>query len=155
MTEVRRLGPADWRRYRTLRLAALADAPGAFRARLADEEALPEAAWRERLVRRAHFAAQLSGEDADAGTIGVDTPGAAAELVALWVAPPARGRGVGDRLVAAALDWAAAQGHATVRLWVVDGNGFAERLYARHGFVRTGDRDGKEIAMVRPAPGPT
>ncbi len=61
-----------------------------------------------------------------------------AELVSLWVHPTWRGRGVGDLLVQAVLDWAREQGHAELRLWVSADNGPAERLYARHGFVRTG-----------------
>ena len=38
------------------------------------------------------------------------------------------------------LDWARAQGHDQVRAWVSEGNLAAERLYARHGFVPTGER---------------
>lgn len=61
-----------------------------------------------------------------------------AELVSMWVRPDARGTGVGRRLIEAVLDWARGAGFGEVRLWVVDGNERAERVYLRLGFGRTG-----------------
>jgi ribosomal protein S18 acetylase RimI-like enzyme len=78
----------------------------------------------------------------------------------MWVRHTTRGRGVGDLLVLAALRWATDHDFAQVQLWVAEGNDRAERLYARHGFQRTGSvqpvREGEEeleFAMVRSAPG--
>ena len=56
----------------------------------------------------------------------------------MWVRPDVRGSGVGQRLIEAVLDWARGAGFEEVRLWVVDGNTRAERVYARLGFERTG-----------------
>ena len=61
-----------------------------------------------------------------------------AELVSMWVRPDARGSGVGRRLIEAVLDWAQGAAFGEVRLWVVDGNERAERVYSRLGFRRTG-----------------
>ena len=69
-----------------------------------------------------------------------------AELISMWVAPDWRGRGIGDRLVGAVIDWAKTVGFSEVRLWVVEGNAPAEHAYARMGFERTGARQ-----PVRPA----
>jgi GNAT superfamily N-acetyltransferase len=92
------------------------------------------------------------------GTAGVipDPGGAGGELVSMWVAPPWRGKGVGARLIEEVAGWAALVGLHELRLWVVEGNHFAERSYARAGFARTGQqqpvRPGEpalEFAMAR------
>ncbi|WP_369360561.1 GNAT family N-acetyltransferase [Streptomyces sp. cg2] len=155
---VRRLASDDWPLYRTLRLAALADAPEAFGSTLEQEQAFTEEAWRERLARRNQFVA----EDGDRarGLIGIvpDAPGTA-QLVSMWVHPAARGRGAADLLVRAVLQWASDHGIPQVELWVTEGNGHAERLYARHDFQRDGrvqpvreGEPGLEFAMVRSGP---
>ena len=59
--------------------------------------------------------------------------------VAYWVAPAARGRGVGTRAVRLATDWALAQpGTARVEAWVAPGNLASQRLLAAAGFTREG-----------------
>ncbi|MDL4820589.1 GNAT family N-acetyltransferase [Actinomadura opuntiae] len=158
MTTVRLLEVEDWSLYRSVRLASLADAPEAFCSTLAREEAFAPEVWRERVAARNTYLAET--EDGPGGVVAV-VPGedGAAELVGMWVAPAARGRGVGDLLVRAALDWTAERGLSELRLWVVEGNSRAERLYARHGFARTGvtqpHRPGEkqfEMAHVLPRP---
>lgn len=58
------------------------------------------------------------------------------------VAPAHQGRGLGARLLTALLDEARHRGKRTVVLEVRADNVVARRLYARHGFVRTGVRRG-------------
>ncbi|WP_160573851.1 GNAT family N-acetyltransferase [Actinomadura physcomitrii] len=137
MTMVRLLDVEDWALYRAVRLTALADSPEAFSSTLAREKAFVPDVWQERLAARNTFMAET--EDGPGGIVTVlATEDGTAELVGMWVAPAARGRGVGDLLIRAALGWTAERGLAELRLWVVDGNRRAERLYARHGFARTG-----------------
>jgi GNAT superfamily N-acetyltransferase len=155
---VRRLRPAEWRTYRALRLAALVDAPHAFGSTLEGELARTEADWRGRLRRRVLFAALIDG--VPVGTAGYLREGDGAELISMWVDPRCRGRGVGDDLVSAVVAWSERKRRGVLRLWVSEGNRPAERLYARHGFVRTGEvqpvggRDpGRlEFAMARRQP---
>ena len=57
------------------------------------------------------------------------------ELISMWVAPFARGRGVGDALVAALIDSARVQDVRKIFLDVVASNERAEALYRRNRFV--------------------
>lgn len=135
---LRRLAPSDWAAFRSIRLAALRDAPEAFGSTAADARKLEEQEWRRRLEQRAVFLAEAANQRVGlVAGIGGDQPGEA-ELISMWVAPAWRGQGVADRLVEAVLTWAAGEGFRSVRLWVAKGNGRAERLYARHGFEATG-----------------
>lgn len=154
---MRRIGPDDWIDWRDLRLAALLDAPAAFGSTYASQRARSEAEWRDRLdpANGVALIASVDGQAAGMAAGYLVEPGVV-ELISMWVDPAARGRGAGDALVAEVLRWAAEQAAGEVRLWVTRGNDAAERLYARHGFQRTGDvqplpsdpcRD--EIAMVR------
>jgi GNAT superfamily N-acetyltransferase len=135
---LRRLAPTDWAAFRSVRLAALRDAPEAFGSTAADAEKLQEVEWRRRLEQRAVFMAESAGQGVGlvAGIAG-DQPGEG-ELISMWVAPAWRGQGVGDRLVEAVLVWATGEGFTSVGLWVANGNPRAEQLYARHGFDATG-----------------
>ena len=135
---IRAVEPDEWKRYRDLRLAALAEAPYAFGSTLERELAFHEPTWRSRLVARRQFVAER-GERwvGTAGAILADN-GHGAELVSMWVAPEARGSGAAAELVRAVIDWARAEGHPMLSLWVTEGNPRAERLYLRAGFRRTG-----------------
>ena len=142
---VRRLGPADWMLLRDLRLRALSDAPTAFASTYDNERLLTDDDWRERLARpgRVSVYASLGGQPA--GIAGGYIPDSGhVEVVSMWVAPGARGRGVGDALVEEVVSWAREHGVPELRLWVTRGNEQAEHLYERHGF----ERDGK----VKPLP---
>ena len=63
-----------------------------------------------------------------------------AELANLAVAPEARGRGIGARLLRGALDSAVERGTTTMYLEVRASNGPARALYASHGFIEVGRR---------------
>lgn len=81
----------------------------------------------------AHFFVARSGERV-AGVVGLEYYGAYALLRSLAVAPAHRGKGLGRRLVARALEEAARQGAREVYLLTVTAQGFFERL----GFVPLG-----------------
>ena len=79
------------------------------------------------------------------------------ELVSMYVRPRARGRGVGEALVATVIDWASNRNAACVHLWVTETNAPARALYERCGFALTGERQPvpsnpglDEVAMTRP-----
>ena len=140
--ELELLGPDDWERVRAIRLRALRDAPDAFGRTLAEEEAFTPETWRERLERPLAVTFVVRAGESDVGLVsGAEFRGRenTAGLFSMWVAPEARGRGVGEQLVDAVVDWArAAGGFARVILAVADTNAHAIRLYERKGFVPTG-----------------
>ncbi len=55
----------------------------------------------------------------------------------VFVDPGARSRGIGERLMRAAIDWLAERGQPRVVLSSAEGNDAAQRLFARLGFRRT------------------
>jgi GNAT superfamily N-acetyltransferase len=138
MIAVSRLHEPDWATLRDVRLAALRDSPDAFGSTLARELAFGDEQWRARARASAWFA----GLDGDV-PVGIacgfrhENEGER-HLLAMWVAPAQRGRGLSDLLVDEVMTWARADGGTRLSLWVVQGNGPAEGLYLRHGFRHTG-----------------
>ena len=63
-----------------------------------------------------------------------------AGVYGMWVAPEARGRGVGRSLLEAVEGWARETGHWLIGLGVATTNDAAIRLYAAAGFTDTGER---------------
>jgi len=154
MIEIREAGVDDWPLWRELRLAALGEAPYAFSSTLAEWQGAgdTEERWRARLAMvRMNFVAYLDGKAAGMVSGTAADGGGTSELVSMWVAPFARGRGVGDSLVVAVLEWARAQRAARVALDVVEANERAMTLYRRHGFTDAGPIDctGSGIASER------
>jgi ribosomal protein S18 acetylase RimI-like enzyme len=125
--------------FRDVRLAALHEAPYAFGSRWEVERKRGEAEWRGAVARRSRFVAEIEGRVVGMAALGDSISGRAAEITSVWVDPGSRGRGVGDGLMEAVLEAARTAAYSEVRLWVTEGNTAAERLYARHGFVRSGD----------------
>lgn len=139
--EIVRVFSGAWERVRSLRLRSLSDAPDAFGATLASEQGRPGSWWRARIDDRAvhHLIATLDGQDAGVTVVAPrrEDPQTAG-MFAVFVVPGARGRGVGDALVRAAIAAARADGFPRLLLDVGDHNAPAIALYARHGFVPTG-----------------
>jgi len=122
--------------WRKLRLAALGEAPDAFSSKLTDwqGEGDTEARWRTRLSAVAfNIVSYLDGTAA--GMVSATAPeDGTIELISMWVAPFARGRSVGDALLAAVKAWAAQRGAARIGLAVFQTNAHAIAFYRRHGF---------------------
>lgn len=135
----------DWQRVRDLRLAALADAPDAFWSTVEEERDRPEQEWRAWIERERTALLIATARDGvrarDAGIVVVGPhheDGTAAGLYAVWVAPWARGRGVGGALMRAAVARAEQMGFPRILLDVGDHNAPAIALYERFGFEPTG-----------------
>jgi len=79
-------------------------------------------------------------------------PEGSVELISMWVAPFARGRGVGDSLVHAVIEWAREQQAPRVVLGMFGSNKHAVALYRRHGFIDAYAGTATEHRMVRTLP---
>ena len=152
----------DWQALRDIRLEALRDVPTAFGSTYEREVVRGETHWRDRISCGGTFLAYLPELSASepAGLIGgYQEDPATVELVSMYVRPRARGRGVGEALVATVIDWATAKQATTVHLWVTETNAPARALYERCGFALTGEQQSLpsdpslgEVAMSRTLP---
>ena len=138
---IRRLGPDDWELYRDIRLESLADAPYAYGSSLAREQTFDEATWRSRCSETTGVNAIATVGAEPVGVMGVYTGLGFAMLVAAWVRPTVRGRGVGDALVVDLIGWARSRDYPELELRVADGNGAARNLFLRNGFFPTGEHE--------------
>jgi GNAT superfamily N-acetyltransferase len=141
--ELRELTPDDWQDWRELRLAALADAPFAFGSQLADWVDAEESRWRARLELPGslNLIAVLDGTAVGmaSGVHDDEEPGVTA-VISMWIAPPGRGKGVGDAMMARIESWARAASSHTLKLSVVKGNEKAHALYLRNGYLDTDEQ---------------
>lgn len=139
--DITRIGPADWERFRAVRLASLSESPAAFGSRYADWVDAPAERWQSRLT---HVPLTLLAQEATqvVGVVSGQPVGETwVELISMWVAPAARGTGVAGQLIGAVVDWAAGQDRTTY-LMVRSDNARARKSYERAGFVDTGIPEG-------------
>lgn len=146
--EVRVLEPDDWELWREIRLRSLADSPGAFGSTLAREQGFAEADWRTRLESVSVLV--LDGGRPVALGGGYRVRDGWLQVVAMWVEPDQRGRGLSRLVLDAVVEAARAEGRRVV-LGVTRGNGVARTAYERYGFVATGEseplREGSELVV--------
>jgi GNAT superfamily N-acetyltransferase len=137
--ELRVLGGDDWRAWRDVRLRALQDSPGAFGATYAHEVEFGREQWRSRL-EDPDAVSVLGSRGAAAVAMGggfQDLPGFL-HVVAMWVEPASRGRGLGHQVLDVIRRWADSRA-LRLHLDVHTANAGARRSYERYGFVATGE----------------
>ena len=143
----------DWPAWREIRLRALRDSPSAFGSTYEREEAFTEQDWRARLGERDGVRVLVEEDGTPVGMGGgfQDLPGFL-HVVAMWVDPRHRGRGVGQRVLHGIDAWARAHG-LRLHLDVNTANPVARRSYERFGFAATGEtrplRDGSTQLVER------
>jgi GNAT superfamily N-acetyltransferase len=100
------LRPGDGPRLRALRVQALKESPDAFGSTVADALRRTDTDWEEQVANLPTFV--WSENDADMEMVRVAPhmeDGRAGYLISLWVAPGARGRGIGAALANATSGW--------------------------------------------------
>ena len=91
---------------RQLRLASLEEAPDAFSSTFQEAVTLPRDSWLQQLQALPTFVAVLNGVDSGMIRSSPHLENAhIAYLISMWVAPNARGQGVGETLIDAVVDW--------------------------------------------------
>ena len=147
------LGGDDWPTWRETRLRALLDSPSAFGSTYAREIRFVEPDWRRRLEDPEAVSVLVLDDDRPVGMGAAyqDRPGWL-HVVAMWVAPGARGRGVAHDVLAAIERWAGDR-HLRLHLDVSTTNPVARTAYERYGFHGTGEtrplRDGSTERVER------
>lgn len=163
---IERLQAADVARYRALMLHAYAAVPDAFTSTPEERAGEPDSWWCRRIADPAGSSLALGAFDGEAlvGTVTVEFAAKPktrhkAHLIGMFVDEACRGRGVGERLVQAALALAAGRpGVRMITLTVTEGNAPAIDLYRRCGFevfgiepmaIATPDGDRAKVHMWR------
>jgi len=142
--QIRRVRPDEWAALRDIRLRALETDPDAFGVTYATALAEDEATWRSRADRPNGVA--FVAVAANGRFVGMANGGPAhghpdsAGVYGMWVAPEARGQGVGRSLLDAVEGWARETGHGLIGLGVTTTNEAAIRLYSAAGYTDTGER---------------
>ena len=148
--EVRLAGGDDWIRWRDVRLRALIDTPEAFASTYPREAAFTRDDWLQRLAPPAVLAL-VDGQPVGLGG-GFRTPDDRLQVVAMWVDPAWRRRGLGCRILDLVVAWGRQRGLA-VQLDVARSNPVARTAYESYGFVATGQshplRDGSTDLVDR------
>lgn len=140
---IRRIEPGDWEIYRSIRLRALTSDPQAFSTTSAYANGLDDAYWIGRTKATATsntdslWLAFFKGNPV--GICGMFTESSQFILGHMWVDPSHRNKGIGRRLVDAAVGWARSTlPGAIVRLYVNANQTGAIGLYSSCGFRMTG-----------------
>ena len=137
------LAADEWPLLKQLRIAALTDAPDAFGPTAEHARAQPDSYWQTWASRLdaarglALFVLRCANEPAGIVSATRDRAGIG-HIGAMWIAPSARGRHLGSRLLDHALEFLDASGCTTIELSVTEGNAGPLALYRSRGFALTG-----------------
>ncbi len=140
------LTPADVAAYRALMLEAYEQAPEAFTTTAAEREAEPLSWWIKRIGSADGLATAFGAwhDERLVGTVALEYSAKprtrhAALVLGMYVKSQARGKGVGQALLRAAIAAASARtGMSCLNLTLTEGNAPALRLYGSLGFVAWG-----------------
>lgn len=127
----------DWEILKTVRLESLLDRPDVFLATYDAAEKYSQSQWRDRASHKTQYQYILAIQATRAiGIIGgTQNPALEFNVVAMWVNPEFRGKGIADLLISAIKNLAISKGHSRIVLSVSPNNSRAVSLYSRHGFV--------------------
>lgn len=144
--KVRRVGIADAGTVKLIRLRSLRTDPVSFASTHEREVAYPESEWQDWVTSDAsgdEMATFLAVHRTDpVGMVAAyrdELERATFHVMAMWVAPEARGNGIGRRLLRTIEDWIASVGGDSIQLSVSDRAEAALHLYEASGYRPDGE----------------
>jgi len=151
MPEVRYATAEDLDRWRAVRLRSLADSPDAFGSTLEREQGFTEEEWGERVSPPAVLVLDYQAAPIGLGG-GFEVRPGVLLVVAMWLEPTWRGRGLSRQVLDLVVGWAR-EHDLDVELDVPRGNTSARAAYESFGFVATGVeeplREGSSLVVER------
>jgi ribosomal protein S18 acetylase RimI-like enzyme len=142
--EIYGLGSDEWHVLQEVKLRALQESPDVFEERLSEVLAWDPARWRRHVSQSGDelkriFVARVGEHHAGMVYVASDKRGLGTGYIgSMWVAPHARGAGIGSRLLETALSQIQSWGLHRARLCVAAGDASAISLYRSAGFSETG-----------------
>lgn len=142
MYSVRPFAEHEWQKMKTIRLEALKNEPGNFGGNYADNLALSDEEWQQRLQKSDQKFFALCAGDEIVGMTGVylKTP-EEATLIASYIRAEYRGKGLSRLLYEARIDWARKAGAKTVIVSHRKSNLASMRANQNFGFEFTHEKD--------------
>jgi ribosomal protein S18 acetylase RimI-like enzyme len=155
--QVRELNEGEWPLWRKLAIAAVTESPDAFRPTLDENLARTDEEWADlidpavRHPRGGLWVADLDNEPVGMVFARIDETYTVTEFGSMWVAPIARGSGVGSALLEAVETRACEQGTPVLECRVSQGNDPALGLYQKYGLIETDETqllsDGSSVTV--------
>ncbi|MBE8167072.1 MAG: GNAT family N-acetyltransferase [Shewanella sp.] len=146
MLTVQQLTQQDWSIYKALRLLSLQESPDSFGSTYANEVNYSDEEWMSRLnpkrLAKQAFPLIATLNDVPVGLVwGLchDNDVQMAHIYQMWVAPEARGRGVGKKLLMEVIACAHQLNVQALYLSVTTTNHAAIKLYQSMGFETVGE----------------
>lgn len=145
--DIRAVARGEGALLREFRLRAVRDAPEAFYLPRDAEEKVTVDVWEQWATNGAETADRVMFVAVESGdwlgmagcSLRADDSGVL-DATGMWVVPAARGRGLGELLIDAIVDWGRHRGAVRMEFAVTESNTVAIRLYRRLGFEPTGRR---------------
>jgi len=156
--KIRTMIKEDLEMYKKLRLLSLKDSPDSFGSTYEREAAFPDTEWISRLdtenpsTRASPLAAEINGIAAGLAFGVCHSPeDKTAHVYQMWVAPDARGQGIGKMLLKQIVTWAKEASLKDVSLAVTTTNAAAVQLYQSMEFQPFGEleelREGSALSV--------
>jgi RimJ/RimL family protein N-acetyltransferase len=137
---LKQLMPDEWPLYKKLRLEALQNAHGSFGGSYDKESLLEDSVWQERLADARSAFWVLYDQDQPIGMTGVieakDDPETTA-LIASYIHPDYRGKGLSNLFYKARIEWSKQNGYRRVMVSCRASNTASKAANRKFGFAHT------------------